>query len=100
MLRTAFNYSDKEDFTEFRAPNITGRFEVDETFFVNQIAMKRGNYHFDTTGTIYGFGYGPKSNCNEFGLSVCKFANSKFSELQLNSILIFLLTFSLKLCSF
>ena len=51
-------------------------------FFVNQIAMKKGNYYFDTTGTIYGLGYGPKSNRNEFGHSVCKFANSQFSELQ------------------
>ena len=47
-------------------------------FYINQIAIKKGNYHFNTTGTIYGLGYGPKSNRNEFGHSVCKFANSKF----------------------
>ena len=46
-------------------------------FFVNQIAIKKGNYHFNTTGTIYGLGYGPKSNRNEYGHSVCKYANCK-----------------------
>ena len=50
-------------------------------FYINQIAVKKGNYHFDTTGTIYGLGYGPKSNRNEFGHSVCKYANSKFSNI-------------------
>ena len=37
-----------------------------ESFYINQIAIKKGNYHFDTTGTIYGLGCGPKSNRNEF----------------------------------
>ena len=31
-------------------------------FYNNQIAVKKGNYHFNTTGTIYGLGYNPKSN--------------------------------------
>ena len=43
----------------------------------NQIATTTKNYHFNTTGIIYGFGYGPKSNRNEYGHSVCRFANSK-----------------------
>ena len=47
-------------------------------FYVNQIALRKGNYHFNTTGTIYGLGYGPKSNRNEYGHSVCKYANRKF----------------------
>ena len=51
-------------------------------FYINQIAIKKGNYHFDTTGTIYGLGYGPKSNRNEFDHSVCKFANSKLSKIH------------------
>ena len=46
-------------------------------YFVNQIAIKKGNYHFNTTGTIYGLGYGPKSNRNKYGHSVCKYANHK-----------------------
>ena len=46
-------------------------------FFVNQIAIKKGNCHFNTTGTVYGLGYGPKSNRNEYGHSVCKYANRK-----------------------
>ena len=33
MLRTAFNYSDNEDFTEFRASDLKGWFEVDEACF-------------------------------------------------------------------
>ena len=47
-------------------------------FFINQIAIKKGNYHFNTSGTIYGLGYGPKSNRNEYGHSVCRFANHKY----------------------
>ena len=46
----------------------------------NQIATTTKNYHFNTTGIIYGFGYGPKSNRNEYGHSVCKFATSKFNK--------------------
>ena len=46
-------------------------------FFINQISAKKGNYHFNTTSTIYGLGYGPKSNKNESGHSIGKFANHK-----------------------
>ena len=47
-------------------------------FLLNQISTtKKGNYHFNTTGSIYGFGYGPKSIRNEYGHSVCKCATSK-----------------------
>ena len=46
----------------------------------NQITTTSKNYHFNTTGTIYGFGYGPKSNKNEYGHSICRFANSKFEN--------------------
>ena len=49
-------------------------------FYINQIAIRKGNYHFGTTGTIYGLGYGPKSNRNEYGHSVCKFSNRKLSN--------------------
>ena len=57
-------------------------------FYINQIAIRKGNYDFDTTGTIYGLGYGPKSNRNEYGNSVCKFSNSKLSK-YFNLILLF-----------
>ena len=46
-------------------------------FFINQISAKKGNYHFNTTGAIYGLEYGPKSNKNKFGHSIAKFANCK-----------------------
>ena len=46
-------------------------------YFVNQIAIKKGNYHFNTTGTVYGLGYGPKSNRKEYGHSVCKYTSRK-----------------------
>ena len=48
-------------------------------FFVNQIAIETGNYHFNTTGTIYGLEYEPKSNRNEYVHSVCKYANRKLN---------------------
>ena len=50
-------------------------------FYNNQITVKKGSYHFNTSKSIYGLGYGPKSNRNAFGQSVCKFANSKYSIL-------------------
>lgn len=46
----------------------------------NQISTTTKNYHFKTSGIIYGFGYGPKSNRNEYGHSVCRFATSKFNN--------------------
>ena len=48
-----------------------------KNLFINQISAKKGNYHFNTTGTIYGLGYGLKSNKNKFGHSIGKFANCK-----------------------
>ena len=55
-------------------------------FYNNQIAVKKGNYHFNTTGTIYGLGYGPKSNRNELGHSVCKYATSKLYTTPNNNL--------------
>ena len=57
-----------------------GDLPIMKRFYINQVALKKGNYHYNTTGTIIGMGYGPKSNRNEFGHSVCKFANSKLSN--------------------
>lgn len=51
-------------------------------FLRNQILQTNGNYHFKTTGTIYGMGYGPKSNRNEYGHSVCRFANGEYISLN------------------
>lgn len=47
-------------------------------FLINQISTKKGNYHFNTKGTIYGLGYGPKCNRNEYGHSIGKFATRKY----------------------
>ena len=48
------------------APLVTGdNMLLMQRYFVNQIAIKKGNYHFDTTGTIYGLWYGPKLNRNK-----------------------------------
>ena len=59
-------------------------------FFINQIAVKKGsNYHFNTSGIIYGLGYGPKCNRNEFGHSVCKYANSKYLDYIFHSVFFF-----------
>ena len=52
-------------------------------FLRNQISMTKKSYHFNTSGTIYGFGYGPKSNRNEYGHSVCRFATSKYKNSEL-----------------
>ena len=34
--------------------------EIANKFFINQIQQKQGNYHYGTSGTIFGLGYGPK----------------------------------------
>ena len=49
-------------------------------FFINQVSAKKGNYHFNMTGTIYGLGYGPKYNKNKYGHSIDKFANRKYPK--------------------
>ncbi len=43
-------------------------------FLINKITFKKGNYHFNTTGIIYGLDYGPKSNKKiwSFNWKICK----------------------------
>ena len=36
------------------------RFNIVSKFYINQIKQSQGTYHFGTSGTIYGLGYGPK----------------------------------------
>ena len=54
------------------------RLAIAEKFYINQIKQKHGNYHFGTSGTIYGLGYGPKFHRNEHGHSIDRYSNSKF----------------------
>ena len=54
------------------------RLEIAENFFINQIKQKNGNYHFGTSGTIHGLGYGPTFHRNENGHSIDQYSNSKF----------------------
>ena len=53
------------------------RSQIANKFYINQIKQKQGNYHFGTSGIIYGLGYGPKCHRNEHGHSVDRYSNSK-----------------------
>ena len=46
-------------------------------FYINQIKNGSGSYHFGTSGTIYGLGYGPKFHKNQYGHSIDRYSNSK-----------------------
>ena len=46
-------------------------------FWINQL-KKDGSFHFDTTGTIFGLGYGPQYSIDEkTNLSIGQFALKK-----------------------
>ena len=50
-----------------------------QKFFYNQVKKKKNDYHFNTTGRIHSFGYGPRYNQDPITkYSFAKFANSKF----------------------
>ena len=48
-------------------------------FYVNQVKQKQGIYHYGTSGTIFGLGYGPKFYQNVLGHSVDRYSNSEFT---------------------
>ena len=54
------------------------RYELISKYYINQIKQKQGSYHFWTSGTIYGLGYGPKCHRNKDGHSIDQYSNSKF----------------------
>ena len=53
------------------------RLQIANKFYINQIKQKQGNYHFGTSGTIFGLLYGPKCHRNKHGHSVDQYSNSK-----------------------
>ena len=53
------------------------RLQIANKFYINQIKQKQGNYHFGTSGTIFGLGYGPKCHRNKHGHSIDRYSNSK-----------------------
>ena len=53
------------------------RLQLVKKFYINQIKSNHGVYHFGTSGTIYGLGYGPKFHRNKFGHSIDRYSNSK-----------------------
>ena len=56
-------------------------FEVAKKYYINQIKQNSGRYHFGTSGTIFGLGYGPKCHRNEHGHSIDRYSSSKFSNI-------------------
>ena len=54
------------------------RFNLTSRFYINQIKQTHGAYHFGTSGTIYGLGYGPKCHRNQFGHSIDRYSTSKY----------------------
>ena len=54
------------------------RYELINKYYINQIKQKQGSYHFGTTGTIFGLGYGPKCHRNKDGHSIDRYSNSEY----------------------
>ena len=51
-----------------------------EKYLRNQVVNSKSDYHFGTTGTIHGFGFGPVYSLNsETQYSIDKIAKSKFN---------------------
>ena len=62
---------------------IEPRLQLVKKFYINQIKSKHGVYHFGTSGTIFGLGYGPKFHQNKHVHSIDRYSNRKsvfFSE--------------------
>ena len=53
------------------------RLQLVKKFYTSQIKPKHGVYHFGTSGTIYGLGYGPKFHQNKHGHSIDCYSNRK-----------------------
>ena len=53
------------------------RYELVSKYYVNQVKQKQGSYHFGTSGTIFGLGYGPKCHRNKDGHSIDRYSNSE-----------------------
>ena len=53
-------------------------------FLINQINSKKGNYHFNTTGTIYGLCYCPKLNKKQIWTFYWKICKSQVIWLKFN----------------
>ena len=51
--------------------------ELIKKFYINQIKNGSGSYHYGTSGTIYGLGYGPKFHKNQHGHSIDRYSTSK-----------------------
>ena len=51
--------------------------DVVKKFYINQIKNGSGSYHFRTSGTIYGLGYGPKFHKCQHGHSIDRYSSSK-----------------------
>jgi len=62
------------------------RYELVNKFYFNQIKQNQGNYHFGTSGKIFGLGYGPKCHKNEHGHSIDRYSNSKYFFFHLQYI--------------
>ena len=54
------------------------RHDLIKKFYVNQIKQNQGTYHFGTSGTIFGLGYGPKCHKNKDGHSIDRYSSSEF----------------------
>ena len=63
------------------------RLDISNKFYINQVKQKQGNYHYGTSGTIFGLGYGPKFYQNEHGHFIDRFSNSEFTYHFVNTYL-------------
>ena len=64
--------------------------EMVNKFHINQKKKNSSSYHFGTSGTIFGLGYGPKCHCNEHGYSIDRYSNSEYNAFFFVVLYIFL----------
>ena len=53
------------------------RYDLIKRYYVNQVKQNHNTYHFGTSGTIFGLGYGPKCHRNKDGHSIDRYSNSE-----------------------
>ena len=70
----------KKTWTEEKILLNDKQLDISNKYFVNQVKQKKGNYHYGTSGTVFGLGYGPKFHQNEHGHSIDRFSNSKYEH--------------------
>ena len=79
----------EEALRKINSPVTANDVNLAKKFLKNEVVPSNKSYHYETTGIIHGFGYGPVYKLNERTKhSIEKFAKSKYPNIMVFSILI------------